>query len=82
MAEDDHVKSTTTSEEDLHSASQRGINATWENTQRQATLMILGTTCVGVLAGFFKESSILPAEWWGWWWDFISVAQITRRSAA
>ena len=67
----DHVESTTTEEQDLHSASQRGINRTWEDTQARISLMVVGTTCVGVIVNVALRAFLpalasvaFPAEWW------------------
>ena len=40
MTDQEHVPSTTTKEEDLHSAGQRSVNMTWETTQRMIALSV------------------------------------------
>ena len=52
-----HVPSTTTREEDLHSASQRHINATWEYTQAAIAILVVSANVAG--AFWLKESSPL-----------------------
>jgi len=50
---------TTTSEEDLHSKSQRSVNLIWEWTQSFSAGSVVLTTCIAIL---IKHT--LPAEWW------------------
>jgi hypothetical protein len=64
MNEEKHLQSTTTGEEDLHSASQRQVNLIWERTQAGVAWMIVATTCVVVAAGRFYPATSLQAEWW------------------
>ena len=67
---DPSVPSTTTAEEDRHSASQRGFDVTWENTQARISMMVVGTTCLGVLTNVIVRMKwpdrviAIPAEWW------------------
>jgi hypothetical protein len=65
---DDHLSKApdTTSEENLHSASQRKVNLVWEYSQAGIALMIVGTTCVGIFIGRVWVGSTVPfpAEWW------------------
>jgi hypothetical protein len=68
----EHLDSATTAEEDLHSLSQRDINKKWESTQASISLMIIGTTCFGLILAITLKTifphlvggSLIPAEWW------------------
>lgn len=63
---DKHMKSATTAEQDLHTASQRYINLIWEFTQALISLLIVVTTCAGIFVGRVIQTSNtpFPAEWW------------------
>lgn len=65
---DDHLSKApdTTSEENLHTASQRRVNLIWEYSQAGIAWMIVGTTCLGIFIGRVWVGSTVPfpAEWW------------------
>jgi hypothetical protein len=65
---DDHLSKApdTTSEENLHSKSQRKVNLIWEYSQASIALMTVFTTCLGVFIGRVWVGSVVPfpAEWW------------------
>ncbi|HMF56731.1 MAG TPA: hypothetical protein VK619_10345 [Pyrinomonadaceae bacterium] len=50
---DDHLSKApdTTSEEDLHSKSQRKVNLIWEYSQASIALVTVFTTCLGIFIG-------------------------------
>jgi hypothetical protein len=54
---EEHAPAVTTREEDLHSASQRKVNLTWEYTQAVIALMVVGANIFAVLT--LKESNLL-----------------------
>jgi hypothetical protein len=63
---DPPAKATTTSEENLHTASQRHVNIIWERTQSGIALLVVTTTSLGIFIGrVFSVSTVpFPAEWW------------------
>jgi hypothetical protein len=65
---EDHLSKApdTTSEENLHSKSQRKVNLIWEYSQAGIALMTVFTTCLGVFIGRIWVGSMtpFPAEWW------------------